>query len=98
MLGKTPEFMNAERVPCEIQQEIYETVSKGNIWTNTVLNKRKDGSTFYNEFSVTPMYDNEGNINSYASIQRDTTDRKLTEEALRESEPHMCSPINHTNM
>lgn len=48
--------------------------------------RRKDGSTFWAEIRVNPVFDSEGNIVSIVGITHDISDRKKAEEWLRESE------------
>ncbi len=48
--------------------------------------RRKDGSTFWAEIRVNPVFDSEGNIVSIVGITHDISDRKKAEEELRESE------------
>jgi signal transduction histidine kinase len=46
-------------------------------------NYRKDGTLFWNEFSISPVRDTAGNVTHYIGIQTDITERKLAEETLR---------------
>ena len=55
MVGRTPDFLNAEQIGPDIQLNIYETVASGETWRGTVLNKRKDGSTFTCDLAIFPM-------------------------------------------
>ena len=98
--GKTPDILNAEPTAPEIQQEIYQTVSSGDTLLGESLNKRKDGSTFYCEYEVMPLKDEQGNIYSYVGIQRNITERKKAEEVLKKSEAkfrnlYNSSPIGY---
>ena len=45
LLGQSPDLFNVEPNSKQIQKDIYETVSSGNIWQGEVENRRKDGST-----------------------------------------------------
>jgi PAS domain-containing protein len=47
---------------------------------------RKDGSRFWAEVTITPLYDASGALKGYAKVTRDMTERHATEERLRESE------------
>jgi PAS domain S-box-containing protein len=47
---------------------------------------RKDGSQFWANVIITPLRDNAGKLYGFGEISRDITERKRTEEALRESE------------
>jgi len=51
-----------------------------------VLNRRRDGSTFWAEISVAPLFDNAGWFTHWVAIRRDVTARKMEALALAESE------------
>jgi len=82
----TPGIFNAEPNSDELQQAIYETISAGKTYTGEWLNKRKDGSTFYCQFKISPLFDESDNIIGYMGSQSDITERKQAEEVLKESE------------
>ncbi|MFC2021371.1 PAS domain S-box protein [Chloroflexota bacterium] len=84
LIGKDPGILNAEPLAEEIQNGIYKTISSGEIWAGTALNKKKDGSTFFCEFKVCPIRDPKGNISHYVGVQRDITERiRFQEEQQR---------------
>lgn len=84
--GKTLDLFSAETDAYEIQQEIYDAVSSGKSISKELLNRRKDGSDFICQTTVSPLKNQKGEIYAYMVSQRDITDRVHTEEALRESE------------
>ncbi len=84
--GITPELFNAEPKAGQIQQKLYQNVAAGKVYLGESLNRRKDGSTFFCEYKVMPLKDNDGRIYAYSSVQRDISDRKHNEEVLRQSE------------
>ncbi|NJK65524.1 MAG: PAS domain S-box protein [Microcoleus sp. CSU_2_2] len=49
-------------------------------------NYRKDGTSFWNALSISPVRDRVGKLTHFIGVQRDITDRKQSEEALRKSE------------
>lgn len=49
-------------------------------------NYRKDGTPFWNELYVSPVYDEDGRLASFIGVQNDVTERLRAEEALREGE------------
>jgi PAS domain S-box-containing protein len=49
----------------------------------TIRNYRKDGSLFWNELSISPIYDDQGNLTHFIGIQNDVTARKQSEEQIR---------------
>jgi PAS domain S-box-containing protein len=82
VLGRSPDFPNVEPNSEEIQNDIYETVSSGEVWRGEVLNRKKDGSIFPCELMIFALLDEHGNIKSYAGHQRDITERKKVERDL----------------
>jgi PleD family two-component response regulator len=49
------------------------------------INKRKDGTLYHSEQSISAIKDLAGNITNYVSVGKDVTERLREEQALRES-------------
>jgi PAS domain S-box-containing protein len=47
---------------------------------------RKDGTSFWASVTITALYDAAGSVRGFGKVTRDLTERKLAEEALRQSE------------
>ena len=80
LVGNTPAILNAEPISAEIQEDIYRIVNKGETWSGSTLNRKKDGATFICECKIAPHYDSDGQITAYICIQRDITRRKHWEQ------------------
>jgi len=65
--------------------------------TVELLHYRKDGSGFWVENSINPVTDDGGVCTHLVSIQRDVTDRKLAEDALRKSEARFRLIVQHAS-
>jgi len=48
-----------------------------------ILNYRKDGTEFWNDLSITPVFDEHGKLSQFVSVQRDITVLKLNEERIQ---------------
>ena len=59
---------------------VWETVQQGREWHGTQLSRRKDGSVFTVEVSITPVFAEDGTISSYVAIRRDVTERIQAEQ------------------
>lgn len=73
LLGKSHNIVRHENMPKEIFEDLWETISKGEIWSGHIQNKAKDGSSYYVDAKIFPIKDNEGNIVEYMSFRQDVT-------------------------
>ncbi|OIP70282.1 MAG: hypothetical protein AUK43_09855 [Oscillatoriales cyanobacterium CG2_30_40_61] len=82
VLGKNSRFLQGkDHNQPELKQ--IKTALKQKKKCNVVLrNYRKDGSLFWNELNISPIYDQEGNLTHYLGIQNDITENKLAQERL----------------
>ena len=55
----------------------------------TLLNYRKDGSTFWNEMTISPVHNAQGFLTHFIAIVRDISERKQAEDELSESETRL---------
>jgi PAS domain S-box-containing protein len=86
LIGKNPAMFNAEANAEAIQKDIMDTVRRGKAWRGEILSRKKNGELFYVGTSVYRLTDTEGNVISLVGFQRDITERKQMEEAVKESE------------
>ncbi|MBL7180241.1 MAG: PAS domain S-box protein [Desulfobacterales bacterium] len=70
-----------------MQKWFNKSVEEKKGWKNSILRwKHKDGSIKFLESTARPILDSEGNLTGFIGIDRDITERRQIEEALRESE------------
>jgi len=70
----------------EFYNSMRDTILSGKVWHGELINRRKDG-TFYNEENtITPYRDSQGNIIRFIAVKQDITERKVSELALEASE------------
>lgn len=67
-------------------ENMWDTIKNGDIWRGEMINKKKDGSVYFEEMTITPIRNSEGQIIYFVAIKQDITERKKSEEALRENE------------
>jgi PAS domain S-box-containing protein len=79
LLGQDHRVVNSGYHPQEFWKEMWRDISRGKTWRAEVKNKAKDGSFYWVDTVVNPMFDGEGKIASYLSIRYLITDRKEKE-------------------
>jgi PAS domain S-box-containing protein len=76
-------YLPEDREAGKPSRELQESLSTGR-FEDQALRVRKDGSAFWANVVITPLYDDSGTLSGFSKIARDITERKLVEEALRE--------------
>ncbi len=64
----------------EIEADLQANIRVGEGWKGEHLNKRKDGTEFYEQLTVTPVRDQNGDVTHFVGIKRDITERIRSEE------------------
>jgi diguanylate cyclase (GGDEF)-like protein/PAS domain S-box-containing protein len=94
ILGQTCQILQGpETDPTEIQA-INDALKNQKAYQSEILNYRKDGSSFWNELSIHPIFDTQGNLRQFVAFQRDITNRKHLETELISSEQRFRSVAN----
>ena len=62
ILGQDCRFLQGNHTDEKALQELRDMLSKGSGVRVRLLNYRKDGSTFWNELSISPVIDNQGHL------------------------------------
>ncbi|MDF1700785.1 MAG: SpoIIE family protein phosphatase [Planctomycetota bacterium] len=76
-LGKTPRILNSGVHDAEHFRRLWDTILRGDVYRGTTINRRRDGSTWYGEQSVTPVRDTQGQVRHFVSVAQDMTERRL---------------------
>ncbi|NJL57931.1 PAS domain S-box protein [bacterium] len=67
-------------------REMWDTILSGNVWFGKLINRRKDGSLYTEEQTITPVYDNDGKISHFIAIKQDITERERSQQVLLDYE------------
>lgn len=85
--GRTPkELLRSDFHPEAYYVEAWNTIVGGEVWSGLLVSRRKDGTLFPAEVSVSPILGEDGKVQALACVRRDITARLAADQALLESE------------
>ena len=74
--GQTPRFLKSGKEDPEFYRGLWSTILAGSVWQGVLTNKRKDGSLYTEEMSITPVRNPRGVITHFIAIKQDVTERR----------------------
>lgn len=86
VVGKNCRFLQGGERDQPALDRVREALRDGREVTVVLKNYRKDGTPFWNELSLSPIRNRDGEVTHFVGIQTDVTARVEFEAALRESE------------
>ena len=85
VIGKNPRVLKSGKQPNEFYKNLWATILSGEVWRGELINKRKDGTLYAEEETITPVLDKNGAVTHFIAIKQDITERKENEKALEAS-------------
>jgi PAS domain S-box-containing protein len=71
--GKNPRVLKSGLHDREFYEELWKTIKAGQVWRGHVVNRKKDGSMYDEEMTISPIADTSGAIVNFVAVKRDVT-------------------------
>src|ERR1017187_7573112 len=96
VLGKNPRLLKSGEQTESYYAELWSTISSGKIWHGELVNRRKDGTTYTEEMTITPVTQDIGSATDtyFIAIKQDITERKRAEEELYRAHQMLQTILN----
>ncbi|GAB4431518.1 MAG: hypothetical protein Kow0031_12630 [Anaerolineae bacterium] len=78
--------------------QMWQTILAGSVWQGEIINRRKDGSFYTEEQTITPVPDKTGRITHFVSVKQDVTARKETEARLLQTQQRLQQAASAGNV
>ncbi len=82
VIGKNPRILKSGHQGNELYSDLWKTITSGKDWFGELLNKRKDGSFYWEQVSLSAIKNETGEITNFLAVKEDITDKKKHETAL----------------
>lgn len=86
LVGRDHRLLKSGIHPASFYKEIWETISKGNIWRGTICNRSKSGRTYWVDSTIAPFMDSSGKPYKYVSVRSDITNLRDNEIRFKSSQ------------
>lgn len=86
VIGKTTSILESGRHDENFMKRMWDTISSGDIWSGRFINKKKNGSFYEMDATISPIKDKSGNIINYVSVQKDVTREVEIEKQLQQAQ------------
>jgi len=86
VLGKTPRILKSGHHDIPFYRDLWNRVRRGEIWAGRFVNRRKDGTLYHEETTISPVRDISGRIVNYVSAARDVTQELALQNQLMQSQ------------
>ncbi|MGI0483883.1 PAS domain S-box protein [Pantanalinema rosaneae CENA516] len=84
VIGHNCRFLQGPETEQPELHKLRTALKHGSADTVVLRNYRKDGTLFWNELSISPIYDLQGNLTHFVGIQNDITERQQVEQFLKQ--------------
>ena len=85
-LGQNPRLLKSGQQDAEFYRRMWELLRRGEVWCGHFINRRKDGSLYEEEATISPIRDSGGDIINYVAVKRDVTREVLLEAQFRQTQ------------
>lgn len=96
VIGKNSSLLKSGYHSQAFYEELWTTIKSGLTWKGEFYNKKKDGSFYWEEATIAPVF-NKSTITHFVCTKEDITANKRSEEALKESEERLRTFFENTN-
>lgn len=83
LMGKNHRIINSGFHPESFFKDLWKCISSGKIWRGEIKNKAKDGQFYWVDTVITPIYNEENEIEKYLSIRNIISEKKHTDYILK---------------
>jgi two-component system, cell cycle sensor histidine kinase and response regulator CckA len=86
VIGNKTRILKSGKYDASFYKKMWETIASGQVWSGEVINRRKNGSLYTEEMTITPVKDAGGTITHYIAIKQDVTEQQRLQQHLLQSQ------------
>lgn len=84
--GQHTRILNAGKQSQEFYETMWKTILAGKTWSGDFVNVKKNGDLFEEEASISPIFDNQGELVNFVAVKKNVTELRKMELRLRQDQ------------
>ena len=85
-IGQNPRILKSGQQDDAFYRKMWETLCGGHTWKGRFVNRRKNGSLYTEDATISPVLDEAGAISNYVAVKRDITDELHQQSLLMQAQ------------
>ncbi|MBW6486891.1 MAG: PAS domain S-box protein [Syntrophobacterales bacterium] len=85
-VGKNPRILQSGRQDIDFYKSLWSVLTAGGTWKGHFVNKKKDGSLYEEDATISPVRNLSGEVIHYVAVKRDVTEKLKTERQLLQAQ------------
>ncbi len=85
-LGQNISILESDAHDAAFHDAMWETLLRGEVWSGQFINKKKEGTLYTENATISPVRDASGQVVNYVAVKRDITDELNLEEQFRQAQ------------
>ena len=86
VIGQNPRLLKSGRHDQHFYHTLWSTILGGHMWRGDMVNRRKDGTLYLEELTITPVLDAQGQATHFVGIKQDITERHNLQQQLYQAQ------------
>lgn len=82
VIGQNTRVLKSDRHDPDFFEQMWSTVLAGQVWHGELTNRRKDGSEYTEEMTITPVTGTDDTLSHFVAVKQDVTERRSAADAL----------------
>lgn len=82
ILGKSTQIFQSGQTPVDVYKSLWLTIQRGESWRQEWVDKKRDGTLYWEEISISPIRDDRGEVSHYLAVKQDISLRMRAEQEI----------------
>jgi len=86
VIGRNPRLLKSGKHDPAFYQHLWQTITSDLVWTGRLINRKKDGSLYTEDVTISPVHNQAGEIVNYVAVKHDVSRVVQLEEQFHQSQ------------